>query len=309
MRISTSDIIGALSNLYGLSPQKFKPINRFFYGYDDHILRVIHHRSKTEVTDEVHWINHLADRGINVTRVLPSATGQLFDTLKLSDKVYFITTFEKAKGKPPTQTEWNANLFHKIGQLIGKMHKATKSYAPIGNRKDWYEDDICDYDKYLPGDHTFIRQKCNEVIEEVKTLPKNKNTYGIIHSDIHQTNMHLHNGEITLFDFDDCEQHYFINDLAIVIYWGLEVSFNGTDIQTYTTTLTKHLFEGYRTENDLDAFWFNQIPKFLKLREVISLIDAHREWDLDNLNENQKIILNHYRKNIEQDRPFFGSRF
>jgi len=309
MKPSTDDIIEAISNLYGLSPQKFKPINRFFYEYEDHIIRVIHHRNEAEVKDEVHWLNHLSDHKINVTRVLPSQTGQLFDTFKRSDTLYFVTTFEKAKGKPPTQAEGNADLFRRIGQLIGKMHKTTKSYTPIGSRKDWHDDDICNYDKYLPINHTLIREKCKEAIEEIQTLPKNRNTYGIIHSDIHQTNMHLRNDEITLFDFDDCEKHYFVNDLAIVIYWSLEVSFNGTDIHTYATTLARHLFRGYAEENDLDVFWFGQIPKFLKLREVISLIDAHREWDLKKLNENQKIILNHYRKNIEQDRPFLDLDF
>ena len=126
MRPSIDDIVDAICSLYGLSPQKLRPINRFFYEYENRILRIIYHRNEAEVKEEVNWINHLSDHGINVTRVLPSVTGQLFDTFKRSDTLYFVTTFEKAKGKPPTQAEWNTDLFRKIGRLIGKMHRTTK---------------------------------------------------------------------------------------------------------------------------------------------------------------------------------------
>lgn len=310
---SINDVQKELSKRYKLPSEQFKPINRFMYEYNfngqDCILRIIDHRNPAELDAELHWINYLSDHGVGIARALPSPTGQLCDVFDLSGTRYFATTFQKAEGKPPTQKEWCSDLFKKMGRLIGKMHRLTSTYTPVGSRKDWIDEDICDYKKHLPPTHTFIRQKSKETIDAVNVLPKNKDTYGMIHSDIHQTNMHLYNDDITLFDFTDCEQHYFINDLAIVIYWALEVSFNGADIQTYTTTLIKNLFAGYKEENDLDPFWVAQIPKFLKLREVISLIDAHCEWDMESLNENQKIILNHYRKNIEQDRPFSDTNF
>ncbi|EGG34281.1 phosphotransferase [Paenibacillus sp. HGF5] len=53
-----------------------------------------------------------------------------------------------------------------------------------------------------------------ERLTKLTSLPKSKDTYGLTHTDFHQSNFYLHNGDIYLFDFDDCGYTYFVNDIA-----------------------------------------------------------------------------------------------
>jgi Ser/Thr protein kinase RdoA (MazF antagonist) len=64
-----------------------------------------------------------------------------------------------------------------------------------------------------------------------------------------------------------------------------------------------NLLEGYAEHQQLTAEWIERLPIFIKLREVMSFIDAYLEWDMTQLSVDQRIILNRYQNALENEVP------
>ena len=114
-------------------------------------------------------------------------------------------------------------------------------------------------------------------------------------------------GEITLFDFDDCTYSWFINDIAIVLFY---IALGVKDQTTFTRDFMTHFLKGYRAENQLDEEWLREIPSFLKLREIDLYGVIHRSFDVDNLEDPWVAMYMEDRKQrIENDMPYIEFDF
>ncbi|QLG40320.1 MULTISPECIES: phosphotransferase [unclassified Paenibacillus] len=72
------------------------------------------------------------------------------------------------------------------------------------------------------------------------------------HTDFHQSNFYLHNGDIYLFDFDDCGYTYFVNDIGITLYYALSYPFKEFENKTeYYKLFFRHFMKGYLKENTM----------------------------------------------------------
>ena len=91
-------------------------------------------------------------------------------------------------------------------------------------------------------------------------------------------------GTITLFDFDDCCYSWFVNDLAIVVFYALSWGQIG-DRHAYAASFWRHFWQGYRLEHDLDRQWLAEIPWFLALREIDTYAVIHRSMDVDAIDD------------------------
>jgi Ser/Thr protein kinase RdoA (MazF antagonist) len=68
--------------------------------------------------------------------------------------------------------------------------------------------------------------------------------------------------------------------------------------------------EGYRRENPIDPFWFNQIPYFLKLREIDLYGVIHRSFDVENINDPWvSNFMNGRKERIEKNIPYVDFDF
>lgn len=66
-----------------------------------------------------------------------------------------------------------------------------------------------------------------------------------------------------MIDFQDCEKHFYIFDLAVPIYSAIEYSFVGNgNIVDYKNSITKAILDGYQEENELST---EMIKNFLCL--------------------------------------------
>lgn len=103
-----------------------------------------------------------------------------------------------------------------------------------------------------------------------------------------------------MIDFQDCEKHFYIFDLAVPIYSAIEYSFAGNgNIVDYEHSITKALFAGYQEENELPKEMIDKLPRFIKLKEIFEYSLMHMYWDKEELTEEQVQIMNLYRMKIE----------
>jgi Ser/Thr protein kinase RdoA (MazF antagonist) len=154
--------------------------------------------SQSEIEGELDFVFFLADHGIPVARPLPSRHNRYIEVIEQPAAVPILAhASEKARGEVlPDEDEIplpGARLDHLLvewGKLTGKLHHLTKNYhpkSPETKRIEWNEEDtVWNVEKHIPSGQPLVRAKVNALFRKFATLPKNEDTYGLIHCDLHQ---------------------------------------------------------------------------------------------------------------------------
>ena len=186
------------------------------------------------------------------------------------------------------------------------MHRLSRKFEesqPAHSIKDWHQNEEYAFLKYIPEEETSIREVAQNVLSTIKSLPKDNNNYGLLHGDLWLENVVVDRDlKMTMVDFQDCEKHFYVFDLAVPIYSAIEYSFvGGGNIVEYGKSITKAIIEGYKEENDIPNEMLEKIPLFIKLKEVFEYSLMHMYWNKETLTEEQIRIMNHFRMRIENE--------
>ena len=314
------NILTQASSRYEMDPDSLKKVGGFenyVYGYTlkgkDYILRITHssHRSSDLIRSELDWLEYLYQNNANVCMPVYSLQEQLIEIIPVSHDNYFIATaFSKAPGRHMKAEDATEQLFKQWGKAIGRMHYLTKNYVPkdgIATRPIWHDDPIF-YNayEYIPSEHKIVADKLCELVDRLKSLPKEKDGYGLIHTDIHSGNFFINEGTITVFDFDDSSYQYFISDIAIALFYCLLGPDTTEHRLAFADTFLTAFLKGYREENHLEDKWLLLLPDFLKLRELELYVVIYRSCDMNNPGPWEQNYMNNRLWLIEHDVPFLG---
>ncbi|KKZ92977.1 hypothetical protein B4147_2213 [Bacillus wiedmannii] len=301
------EILQLINERYPLNFINIKPITNEMYQclteQGTYFIRITNYKTYEEQLEEVTYTNFLYQNGLAVPPIIHSLNGKLVEKLTL-DKEIFAVLYKAAPGIHLPRCEWNSKIFKRLGKQIGKLHRISKSFEqtnPVKHIKDWYENEEYNFLKYIPNEETIIREIASDVLISIKELQKSTSNYGLIHGDLWLENILVeNNSNITMIDFQDCENHFYLFDLAVPIYSAIEYSFAGNgNIVDYEHSITKALFEGYQEENELPKEMIDNFPLFVKLKEVFEYSLMHMYWDKEELTEEQVRIMNLYRMKIE----------
>jgi Ser/Thr protein kinase RdoA (MazF antagonist) len=265
------------------------------------------------IPGEVDWVNYLADKGVSVPRAVPSKDGNLVEIIEADGSSYAAVCFEKVEGRSinfKDSDEWNGELFRRYGETIGKMHALTKRYAPADEslaRMQWFEQSW--FDSHLLPRESPVRRKCDELMDSLHTLPKDRDSYGLIHGDAHPWNVLLHKGKIVLTDSDFCEWSWFASEVAIILFYAVMALTEGMDRVSFAAYFMKNFMTGYREENSMDVYWLKQIPGFLKLRMISKYILHYPEWKSGSISERRRSAFLEWKRKIENDVPYLDIDF
>jgi Ser/Thr protein kinase RdoA (MazF antagonist) len=276
-------------------------------GDGEFILRVGHSRRRNPemIAGEVDWINYLAQGGANVSRAILSTKGNLVEPIDDGEGEQFLATaFIKARGGPSWEAELPPNFTEHYGSVLGRIHRLTKDYVPAQaawRRPEWDSPGNLELADWLPASETVALQKFQDLMGFFEDLPKDRESYGLIHQDAHAGNFFVHEGQITLFDFDDCVYGWFIYDIAMVFFYELMGhESDPAHIQKFTSAFLR----GYSLENKLDPRWLAALPYFLKLREIDLYALIHRSFDLDSLDPWCARYMAGRKEKIENEVPY-----
>lgn len=315
------DILAEACRLYGIEPDDISLLDgfeSFMFAYQRHgrpyILRLSHSIRRTEemIWGEVDWINYLAEGGVGVSRAVRSLDGRLVEVIDDGRGGNFLATaFVKAAGGPAWIDQWDEDLFVRYGQLIGRMHALSKEYLPADpswRRPEWDDPVNVEELAWLPAEESLVLEKGKATIEYLRSLPKDKDSYGLIHLDAHAGNFFVDDkGNITLFDFDDCAYSWYVYDLAMVVFYAVT---NRDDPEGTAARFWPHFWRGYCKENYLNPKWLAEMPAFFKLREIDLYAIIHRSFDVDNLEDKWvATFMKGRRQRIEEDTPYLNYVF
>ena len=295
----SKDILKEATFRYGISADEVRLLgdfDSFVYDFERegqrNILRISHgsRRSASLVRGELDWINHLVQGGASVCGVVSSDSGRLLEEIDdtQGDK-FIVAAFVKAEGVSPKAGEWTPYTTEQYGELLGRIHRLSRSYSPPHEewrRPEWDDPIMLDVEGTLSGNDERVIEEFRKLISTLEKLPRDGENYGLIHQDAHGENLRIDTFErITLYDCFDCVYSWFVNDIAIVLFYAAMWE---KDRASFTDEFMRHLLTGYRRENALDASWLVEIPKFLKLREIdlysVILREFGTDWQDDRWN-------------------------
>ncbi|WP_084315276.1 phosphotransferase enzyme family protein [Clostridium hydrogeniformans] len=283
----------------------------------EYILRITHssHRKDKEVIGELQWILYLSNNGISASKPIYSIYDRLTERINVDDSYFIITSFEKAMGNKIGYPEClnNNELFEKCGRITGKIHSLSKRYKPSSKetqRHEWKDNYyLRNIEKYIPKHNNKIYESYYDIVNRLSNLTKDSNSFGLIHGDINVGNFLVSDKEINIFDFDECQYSWFVEDIAIqlfyIIYVFLDDSINDREKQAYS--FMESFMKGYYKENYIDEYWIKQIPLFLRVRELIVYIGMFRDIDFSNMNQWTKNYTSQSKLRIEEKTPIVSS--
>ncbi len=316
-------ILDKVMQRYAIDPDKITALDgfeSFIYEFQrngaDYILRITHTERRNEnlIHGEVDWINYLAAGGAGVSQAILSKNGELVEKVTDDHGEYFLATaFTKAPGKPPWEIGWSPQIYVNYGRLLGRIHALSKQYTPTNpawQRMQWDDPVMLDIEANLPATETKALGEFYKINSHIKALPKDPAGFGLIHFDAHPANMFAtEDGQLTLFDFDDCCYGWYIYDIAMVLFYNVMHAWEDGNEPEFTRNFMTNFLNGYTQETELDPKWLKELPWFLKLREVDLYALIHRDFDLEDLDEWCTRYMRGRKYRIENNIPYIDFDF
>jgi len=322
-----NDILHETSHRYGIQADKLVKIGGGFenemFGHNDPENKIVvrltppGHKTVDEVLAEMDWLKYLYENGAPVERVVPSKNEQVVEVISHDLGEIPVVCFEWAPGRLVKPEDFSPDLFRTWGRAIGIMHALTKDYEkppdPI-SRIQWFDDEYLSRE-LIPSDQEKVLERYDELMSYFRNLPMTKDSFGLIHQDVHHENLFIDGNKITVLDFDDCVYGHFILDIANALGFAIWEKSDDVTNEAFAKVFLEHFLKGYEEENHLEEFWIEQLPKALKLFEFIHYIafcmdhDLAGEGSFDKLDEKTKDILTRYRNSIENDLPYIENTF
>lgn len=238
-------------------------------------MRIVHnkHRTAAQVYSELHWLEFLRHHGATVAGPFPSLNDNLVETIVVEDTPLHVSVFARARGKliDIRQERNNKQLFQAWGLAIGRLHRLTADYRPpadIVRREDDVNIFKSTLAQYIPAEPA-LQERVAAIVGATERLPKTKDWYGLIHSDVHQYNFFYDGEAVQIFDFDDACYHQLASDLAIPLYyaiWGNNLK-SQAEKDAFGRLFFEHFLIGYQREFHVSREHLATIPLLLQFRD------------------------------------------
>lgn len=260
-------IIRASSNALGIAGfQEDVYIIRFNYQEESDAL---------QWQEEIRFQQALKQAGVPVTDPLPSLQGNWVEQLDTHGGSFIGCCFTQAEGKHLEMEDLTLRHYFLWGESLGQFHRASAEIKGITrkNQQEWLEELL----RESPPRGQEEMKEVRWVEQRLKTLPRDGQTYGLIHYDLELDNLFWDDHEIQIIDLDDCLYSWFAADMA----YALRDLFNQGFRLDLTLPEAVEFLRGYRKEFPLEEFWLNRMEDFYRIHHYFSYKRIERSLDLE----------------------------
>ncbi|MFX1368292.1 MAG: phosphotransferase enzyme family protein [Promethearchaeota archaeon] len=231
------------------------------------------HMTLDLVTAEIDWLVYLIDKEVPAVKPAKSENGSYIERIDTGKDSYNVVAFERAEGEHLDFRDpfsWTDSVIRDWGRVIGRMHSVTKDYKHKSTKRYEFQPEL---DLHLIRDNAKARENIADLFQRMHELPKSRESYGLVHSDIHAGNFFVKDNRISaILDFDRACYKWFISELAVFLYYPLyitEMRSNPNKQREYASRVFPIFWEGYAAENHLDPSWLEHLDLFMQVRDAI----------------------------------------
>jgi Ser/Thr protein kinase RdoA (MazF antagonist) len=165
-------------------------------------------------------------------------------------------------GDEPTMEQ-----LHQVGRAMATLHEESSEFAlssgnslPTFSDFFWGTEDFLFSDKSVlsDADRASIQQAHDQIMKYTNELYQNSPVH-IIHADMHGWNLMWNEGQLSIFDFDDCGYGVEAQDLAVTLYY------------LDTPAQDEALLNGYKSVRPLPTYSANAMKALLLQRRLLLL--------------------------------------
>ena len=261
------------------------------------VLRVhrLGYHTEQEIASELAWMDALrAEAGVRTPRVLAAADGQRVVTVAQDGRAArHCVRFEFLPGTEPgggpagePGSQLTGRHFEELGEITARMHQHARSWvrpewftrfhwdypAAFGDRARWgrWQDGV----GVGPAERHVLTRLDDALHARLKAFGQGPERYGLVHADTRLANLLVHQGSVSVIDFDDSGFSWYLYDLAT------SVSF--FEHSPEVPGLVDSWLTGYRRVGQLSAEDEAEIWTFIMFRRLLLLawIGSHQGVDI-----------------------------
>ena len=294
-------IIEQAKKIYSLEDCTFTPVSGHEGGRNQivivsrggekiYVLRIsaLGDRSENDYLAETEFVRFLAENGGPVADVIPSVRGRLVECLEADGKLVCVSLFAYAKGMLLADNGYQyregaplTEYFFNTGKTLGKIHTLSKNFEPVTapRRPDYFDKYNMEYLGHLiPDKYSEIKSAIAARLKKFRALPTDAQSYGLVHFDYSDGNYHINmdTGAITVFDFDNCMNCWYMFDLAnLWIHnegWTRQEPDSGKRFALMQQCFDLQL-QCYKTETELPDELLEKLPLFIDMVLIENIVD------------------------------------
>jgi Ser/Thr protein kinase RdoA (MazF antagonist) len=265
-----ADRIGDAWNLAGSRPRFIRSSSNFIYGVGRNDTRRFlrfadaTERRRDEIDAEVSLVAWLAAEGVAVAAPIASRTGHLVETIETEAGTFHAVLFDGLAGEHPdieTLTEDDYGLW---GAALGRLHAMTRLLPAslVAARSSW-RDDFATVRRSTPPQAASLLAELDRAEVLLDSLPRDADSYGLIHGDFELDNLLWRSETIGIVDFDDCAHHWYAADIAFALR-DLFAGEAGPIAPVFAAFVA-----GYRTHHGVSDAMLATVPFFVRLAELV----------------------------------------
>ena len=279
-----------------------------------YILRVSEYsqRKKKHIDFSSRWCEYLSTKMCGIAKPVRSVNNNLYEVIETGDKSYILCLQEKAQGNIidiNNSEQFNEMLFFHLGELMGEMHRLSMNYAGnipclefAWNGPNFWRKDIIILDED-------VQQAEKRFLAMLGKLPIEKDSYGIVHFDIHTDNFLVHNDKITLIDFDASQFNWYAADMASAIFFmiqkgaGPQKHLSEKDRSDFAESFLIAYLKGYLKTNTISSYWIYSFDLFMKFQMIDEYVATQSYWQKEDDPLRQE-YLDWFKNRIIHDIPY-----
>ena len=191
-----------------------------------------HGADSSAVSSELLWLEALSqDTDLVLQKPVRNRAGALVTHVPAEGAALPVncTLLRWVEGQPYHRDLESGQTAHQIGEILATLHMHASQWGiPAGFKRP--RRDIAYFEGVLqgiqpalqdgrisPADYSEFERSIASLIEMLRPLDENRQTYGIMHADAHKGNMLYHEGQIRLIDFSFCAFGNFMFDLGVCL--------------------------------------------------------------------------------------------
>lgn len=254
----------------------------------------------SQIYSEMKILEYLRNQPIRVALPVPSLAGNVIETIETEIGTFYAVVFEALIGDQLEVEQLELKDYGLWGRELGRLHHIFKTMPNEyrDGRKTW-RDQMALAEAALPEHEQAARKELTELKAWAQELPATSENFGLIHYDFELDNQRWLKEEISILDFDDCMYHWYGADIAFALRDVLK-----TDEDLNKPSI-KQFIIGYQHEMDLDVEMVDNLPKFIRMHNLLTFVGLlrtvdiqesknHPEW-LENLRAKLVRYIDHFR--------------
>jgi Ser/Thr protein kinase RdoA (MazF antagonist) len=252
------------------------------------VLRVhrLGYHTEQEIASELAWMDALrAEAGVRTPRVLPATDGRRVVTVTEGSTPRNCVRFEFLPGTEPGGA-LTGRHFEELGEITARMHRHARGWS----RPQWFTRFHWDYAAAFgeaarwgrwqdgvgvgPSERPVLARLDQRLRARLSAFGQGPERYGLVHADTRLANLLVHEGSVSVIDFDDSGFSWYLYDL------GTSVSF--FEHSPEVPGLVDRWLTGYRRVGELSAEDEAEIWTFIMFRRLLLLawIGSHQGVDI-----------------------------